>query len=119
MDSGKDKTQPEGPRQPPDHEAQSTPKRTEASWPSCLQTDRWTRSYTQTADIRRHKLEEGTDMDIQIPEAQTDRQMEGRQGGRQISREGRKAGRGQSARWGGGGGTWAEVPGTLSGYEVV
>lgn len=77
-----------------------------------MQTDRWTRSYTQTADIGKHKHKEGTDMDVQIPE-DPDRQMEGRQGGRQISREGRKAGRGHSAHWGGGRGNMgrgAKVP---------
>ena len=57
-----------------------------------MQTDRWTRSYTQTADIGKHKHKEGTDMDVQIPE-DADRQTDGRQTGRQADQQGRQEGR--------------------------
>lgn len=107
------KTQPEGPRRPPDQEAQPTPVRTECGPFACRQTagpgatNGWCPSGKQ-----KHK--EGAETDGQIPDtqsesgAQTDRETDGRQ----ADKQGRQEGRHTEGHMGG-------VPGTLSGYEVV
>lgn len=122
--NGWEPRQPEGPRQPPDPEAQSTLGRTEPAYPSACTTsgtDRWPR------ELRTHGAHQGdtsTEHDkgqrlvgrFQKPQPDSGTRAEtaGRQTGSQA---GQKEGRGETAfrtrvHMG-------RAAGTLSGYEVV